>query len=208
MLCAPVCGCVCVFVASHPHYVTVTVPLLWCEACKWVMGSVRRWQTRWGCEVCYRDRESPADTSYPASYLKAASLRQDLSGPGSTTFRTRAAAFDHLSDDQRTLSPIPFMCYVMLWSSLCGTEDTGQSTGCLLKAQSDMSVTGSGRTLRIRSMAGTPIIQLCNRLFSPVSPALLLFMLTCCAFPHFLLIVLLSIAIYSVYNVACNHCWE
>lgn len=65
----------------------------------------------------------------------------------------------------------------MLWLSLCGTEDTSQSTGCLLKAQSNMSVTG--RTLRIRTMAGTPIIQLCNRLFCAVSPALLLLLLTC-----------------------------
>lgn len=102
------------------------------------------------------------------------------SGPGSTTLGTRA--WSHLITFQiiSTLKLSGFIseCYVMLW--LCGREDTSQSTGCLLKAQSDMRVTGSGRTLRIRSMAGTPIIQLCNRLFSSVSAALLLFVLACC----------------------------
>lgn len=131
--------------------------------CKWVMGSVRRWQTRWGCEVCYRDRESPADTLDPASYLKAASLRQDKVGqarphsePGLQCLITLLPPFIHSAHTP----PIHFKCLVMLWFSLCGVEDTSQSTGCLLKAQLDMS--SSGRTLRIRSMAGTPIIQLCT----------------------------------------------
>lgn len=131
------------------------------------MGSVLRWQTRWGCEVCYRDRESPADTSHPASYLKAASLRQDKVGQA-RPHSGHTLRFDHLSYHQHKL--YPFISGVV---SCCGYPRVEQKT-------QDVSVTGSGRTLRIRSMAGSPIIRLCNRLFSSVSPFLLL-MLTCCS---------------------------
>lgn len=139
-----------------------------------------------------------ADNSYPASYLKGCLTAVGQSGPCSTPLRIRAAALDHTLITFQvisTRSPDSVQVWCPLWLSLCGTEDPSQSTGCLLKAQSDMSITGSGRTLRIRSMAGTPIIQLCNRLFGSVSPAVMLFMLTCGVFLHLLLIVLLSIAV-------------
>lgn len=69
------------------------------QACKWVMGSIRRGPARWGCGVCYRDRESPELSWYPRtqqSYLKATPLQQDKLGQARHTLWTWAAVFDHI----------------------------------------------------------------------------------------------------------------
>lgn len=118
----------------------------------------------------------------PSELFKGCLTAAGQSGPGLTTLGTQAWSYliNFQIISKLKLSWIILECYVTLWLCLCGGEDTRQSTGCLLKAQSDMSVSGSGRTLRIRSMAGTLIIQLCNRLFSSVLAAFLLFVLTCC----------------------------
>lgn len=125
-MCVLLWACV-IFFTSTPH-VTGTVLLLCCQGCIWVMGSVRRWQTRWGCEVCYR--ESPVDTSYPESYLKAATLRQDKVGQARPHSRHK---LQHFITFQIISTHLPasfqVLCQVLL--SLCGTEDTSKSTGCL-----------------------------------------------------------------------------
>lgn len=61
------------------------------------MGSVRRWQTRWGDEVCYRDRESPELSRYvgPSELFKGCLTAVGQSGPDSTTLWTQAGVFDH-----------------------------------------------------------------------------------------------------------------
>lgn len=125
LLCASECVC---FVALHPHYVTVTALLLWCQACKWVMGSVRRWQTRWGCEASYRDRESPEPGRYlvPSELFKGCLTAAGQSGPGSTTLRTGAAAFDRLSDCQHTL-----FWFISSNMSCCGYPCVVQETPVL-----------------------------------------------------------------------------
>lgn len=94
---------------------------------------------------------------------------------------------------------VGFKCYVMLWYRRLQTEHRMFTESSVRHERSC-----SGRTLRIRTMAGTPIIQLCNRLFCSVPPALLLFLLTWVAFLQFLHIVLLSMALYSVHELTCN----
>lgn len=66
------------------------------QACKWVMGSIRIGPARWGCEVCYRDRESPELSWYPAKLFKGGPTAARQIGPGSTTLWTWAAVFDHI----------------------------------------------------------------------------------------------------------------
>lgn len=140
-----------------------------CQVCKWVTGSVRIRQTSWGFSTV---QPIPRTKLFKGGLTAAVQ-----SGPGSTGLRA-AAALDHTWSPFRLSGHFWLIskCYVMLWLCLRDREDTG----CLLKAQLVMRITGSGRTLRIRSMAGTPIIQLWHRLFVAVSAALLLFLLTCC----------------------------
>lgn len=75
-------------------------------------------------------RESPVDTSYPESYLKAATLRQDKVGQARPHSGHK---LQHLITIQIISAHLPasfqVLCQVLL--SLCGTEDTSKSTGCL-----------------------------------------------------------------------------
>lgn len=88
---------------SDPKLCIFTVSsLLFCicdvRPVKWVMGSVRRWCARWGCEKPHRDGENPpALRRYlgPGKLFKGRLAAVQRSGPESTALRTRAAVSVH-----------------------------------------------------------------------------------------------------------------